>query len=110
MFAQITIFQLNPGALDDLIRRFQDTIAQAVGGQPGFAGMTLLTDPATDRVLSVGLWETEADLLAGERSSYYQEQLARVKHLLAGPPIQEIYEVAVQVEITGPGTAHIRGI
>ncbi|HEY3228313.1 MAG TPA: hypothetical protein VGJ87_03775, partial [Roseiflexaceae bacterium] len=59
---------------------------------------------------SIGLWETEADLLADERKDGHQEQLAQVRDLLADPPIREIYEVSVQVEVTEQGSAHIRGI
>jgi heme-degrading monooxygenase HmoA len=108
MFARITMFQLRPGAIDDLIRRFQDSIAHATAQQPGFGSLTLLTDPRTNRAVSIGLWETEADLLADERKDDRQEQLAQ--DLLADLPIREIYEVSVQVELTEYGSARIRGI
>jgi heme-degrading monooxygenase HmoA len=108
MVAHTTTFQLKPAAADELIRRFQDAVAPAVARQSGFAGMLLLIEYNIGQVISIDLWETEADLLAGERSGYYQEQLS--KDLLAGTPMREIYEVVIQVEMTEQGRAHIRGI
>ena len=109
MFARVTILQLQPGKLDEFIRVFQDSIAPAAAAQPGFGSITLLTDPRRNKVLAVGLWETEADLQAGE-TAYYQERLAGISNLLAGPPVREVYEVGVQIDLTPAGVAHIRGI
>jgi heme-degrading monooxygenase HmoA len=109
MFARVTTLQLQPGKLDEFLRIFQDSIAPAATAQPGFGGITLMTDPRIDKVMAVGLWDTMADLIAGE-SGYYNEQLAGVRYLLAGPPLREAYEVSVQVELTAEGEPHIRGI
>jgi heme-degrading monooxygenase HmoA len=109
MFARVTMLQLQPGKLDEFIGIFQDSIAPAAAAQPGFGGITLLTDPRLGKVLAVGLWETEAALQAGE-TAYYQERLAGISSLLAGPPVREVYEVGVQVALTPAGVAHIRGI
>jgi heme-degrading monooxygenase HmoA len=110
MFARITTFRLRPGATDDLIRAFQDSLALAGAEQPGFGGITLLIDPQADKALSLGPWATEADRQAGERSDAYQERLANIADLLAEPPECADYEVCVQVELTEQGTAHVRGI
>jgi heme-degrading monooxygenase HmoA len=103
------MLQLQPGKLDDFIRIFQDSIAPAAAAQPGFGGITLLTDPQLGKVLAVGIWETEDDLLAGE-TAYDQERLAGISTMLAAPPAREIYEVSVQAELTAEGTARLRGI
>jgi heme-degrading monooxygenase HmoA len=110
MFARITTFRMKPGAMDDLIRAFQDWLALAVAEQPGFSGITLLTDPQTGTAVMIGLWAIEADLLAVERCAAEQEQLAQLDLLIAGPPVCEVYEVSVQVELTAQGPARIRGI
>jgi heme-degrading monooxygenase HmoA len=109
MFARVTMLQLQPGKLDEFISVFQDSIAPAAAAQPGFGGITLLTDPRIGKVLAVGLWETEDDLLAGE-TAYYQERLAGIGHLLATPPVREVYEASVRVELTAQGVARLRGI
>jgi heme-degrading monooxygenase HmoA len=109
MFAQITTLQLQPGKLDEFIRIFQDAIAPAAAAQQGFGGITLLSDPPIGKVIAVGLWETEAEMLAGEIGSD-EEQFASVSSLLAEPPAREVYEVSVHVELTEQGSARIRGI
>jgi len=105
MLARIVTFQLKPGATDDLIRVFQDVLAPLAAQQPGFHGVTLLTDAQIGRAITIGLWATEADLLAAE-----QEQLAGIDILLAEPTARAVYEVSLQVVLTEQGQAHIRGI
>jgi quinol monooxygenase YgiN len=109
MYARVTTLQLQPGKLDEFLRFFQDSIAPAAAAQPGFSGITLMTDARLGKVVAFGLWDTEADLLASERA-YYQAKLGEVSGLLAGPPLREAYEVSVQVELNEQGTARIRGI
>jgi heme-degrading monooxygenase HmoA len=110
MLARIATFQLKGGAVDDLIRIFQDVLAPLAGGQPGFGGASLLIDRQAGKAMTIELWATEADLLAVERSAAAHEQLGRVVPLLAEPPAREVYEVGVQVDLTAQGRAHIRGI
>ena len=83
---------------------------QAAAEQKGFSGMMLLADQRSGKAIAIGLWATEADLLAGERSGYEQRQLTQIKDYLVGSPVQEGYEVSVHVEITAQGIAHVRGI
>ena len=109
MFALVTTLQRQPGKLDEFLRFFQESIAPAATAQPGFGGITLMSDARLDKVVAFGLWDTEADLLASEQA-YYQTKLGEIGRLLAGPPIRESYEVSVQVELNEHGTARIRGI
>ena len=39
------------------------------------------------------MWDTRDDMLAGEASGYYQEQLAKFAPLLTGEPVREHFEV-----------------
>ena len=55
----------------------------------------LLTDRSTGKGVTVGLWETEADLKANEASGYLQEQTAKFAGVFAAPPVREEYEVSV---------------
>jgi quinol monooxygenase YgiN len=109
MFARVTTLQLQPGKLDEFLHLFQDTIAPAAAAQPGFGGITLMTDPRLGKVVAYGLWDTEADLLASEQA-YYQTKLGEVGRLLAAPPLREAFEVSIQVELNDQGAARIRGI
>jgi heme-degrading monooxygenase HmoA len=110
MVAQITTAQIRLGRTDDLIRVLQDIVAPTMTEQPGFQGLTLLIDPQTDRVLLLGLWATEADLIASERRDPSHMQFATLDELLEGSSLREAYEVILHVQMTADGAARIRGI
>jgi len=59
------------------------------------ARLVLLLYMVGPKGIAITLWETEADLQTSE-SGYYQEQLVKASHLLAGSSVRERYEVAVQ--------------
>src|SRR4051794_30449723 len=105
MVAQITTAQVRLGRTDDLIRVLQDTLAPAMTEQQGFQGLTLLIDPQTERVLLFGLWATEADLIASERSDHFHVQFATLDELLEGRSLREAYEVILHVQMTADGAA-----
>ncbi len=96
MYARVTTVQTQPGKREEAIRIYHDSVVPAAKQQHGFNGAFLLTVPNTGKGLSISLWETEADMIAGETSGYYQEQIAKFAPLLAAPPTREGYEVSVQ--------------
>lgn len=98
MFARTTRLQLQPGKMDEFKRVFHDVIAPALQRQPGFRSITLLTDDATDKVLGMSQWATEADLIAIQIDSVNQQLLAALRPLVSEPPVQESYAVSLQVE------------
>jgi len=88
---------VQPGKTDQLISIYRDSIVPAAKEQEGFKGSFLLTERETGKGISIALWETEADMIAGEASGYLQEQVGKVAALLAAPPTREHFEVSVQV-------------
>lgn len=96
MYARVTTLQVQPGRIDEGIQLFRDSILPTAKQQQGFKEALQLVDRKNNKTLVITLWETEADLIAGETSGYYHEQLAKAAHLLAGPPAREAYEVSVQ--------------
>jgi len=56
----------------------------------------VLGDSKTGKGLTISLWETEADMTAGETSGFYQQQVAKFKDVVSGPTVREAYEVGVQ--------------
>ena len=55
-----------------------------------------LTDHESRKCISIGLWETEADMTATKASGAYQQRLAMLKDVFAEPPAREGYEVSVE--------------
>jgi heme-degrading monooxygenase HmoA len=109
MVARVTTLQLQPGKCDEFLRMFQDVLAPLRLAQPGFGGSTLLADSQLGKVVVVGLWDSEADLLASDHADY-QTNLAEISGLLVRPPLCEAYDVSIQVELNEQGMARIRGI
>lgn len=97
MHARVVYTQVQSGKIDEAIRIYRDSVTPAAEKQKGFKGGYLLTDRATGKGISISLWETEADMKAGETGGYLQEQIAKFGALFAGPPIREGFEVSVHV-------------
>ena len=97
MYARVTLAQLQPGKVDELLQFLHDNVVPAAQAQHGFKGLLLLTDETTNKGIALGLWETEADLVASEASDgYYTVQLARGAHFFAAPPVREAYQVSIK--------------
>ena len=76
---------------------YNDPVVPAAKAQKGFQGAYLMTDAESGKALSITVWESEADMMAGESSSgYYQEQIAKFGGLFAGPPDLDHYELSVE--------------
>jgi len=95
MFSRVMTGLVKPGKMDELVNIYRDSVAPAAKEQKGFKNAILLTDPDTGKYISISVWETEADMKAGEASGYLQEQVAKAGPTLAGPPVREAFEVSV---------------
>ena len=96
MFARVLIATAQPNTRDEIVQVIRDSVLPVAKQQPGFKGYFALTDASTGKGITVSLWETEANLRAGEASGYVREQLAKVARFFTSAPVQEIYEVAFQ--------------
>ena len=97
MHARIVAGLAKPGTIDQGVDIYETSIAPAAREQKGFKGVFFLVNRDTNRFMSVALWETEADMTAGEASGYLQEQVTKAAAIFAAPPTTKHYEVAVQV-------------
>ena len=95
MYARVTVATTFPGKTDEVLRIERDSIVPACKQQKGFKGLYLLHDHKTNKGLTISLWETEADMRAAEVSGFYQQQVAKMKDVLAAPPVREEYEVSL---------------
>ena len=96
MYARVTFATAQPGKVDDVVKVIRDSVLPALKKQKGFKGLLHLGNRSTGKGMNIALWDTEADMAAGEASGFYREQVAKVTPFLAGPPTMEHYEVTVQ--------------
>ena len=97
MHARVTITEGKLDKVEESLSIIQDSIVPVAKQQKGFKGLATLVDRSTGKGITISLWETGADMQAGEASGYLKEQYAKAMPTLAGPPTTEHYEVAVMV-------------
>jgi len=54
-----------------------------------------LIDREHDKSIGYSMWTSAAELAASETSGNYQQQIAKLGDVLAGPPVREVYQVTV---------------
>ena len=93
MHARVILGKVRLHKQAEAIRLYKEAVMPAAKKQKGFKSGNLLTDPDTNKFISITIWETEQDMLASEASGYLQEQLGRIAALFVGPPTIQHYVV-----------------
>ena len=97
MHARMTVAQAQPDRFEEARTAVQETFLPAAREQPGYRGFLLLTDRATQQLVGISFWETEADVQSsGGAGGYYEQRMADFVDLLVGPPTSTTHEVAVR--------------
>ena len=97
MHARMTVAYTQPDRFDEALTAVQEAFLPAAQAQPGYQGFLLLTDRATQQLVGISLWETEADLQSsGGTGGYYQQRMDDFAGLLIEPPTTTTHEVAVR--------------
>jgi len=94
MHARVVFFDVRAGKREEAVSLFRDAVVPAAKKQKGFSGGLLLTDPAAGKGISIGLWNTAANMLATEKSGFYQGWVEKFQNVFANPPFMEHYEVS----------------
>ena len=96
MHVRAVTVQVQPGKMQETIDVYNDQVVPAAKAQKGFQGAYLMTDATSGKGLSITVWESEADMIAGETSGYYQEVISKFASVFSGPPVREHYELSVE--------------
>ena len=97
MHARLITSQFQLDKLEEAGQLYRESILPEVRQLPGFKGRMVLGDRSTGKVISLTLWESEADARAsGEGSAFMQATVAKFALFYAAPPVIEIYEVVDQ--------------
>ena len=62
MYARVTFAQVRPGELRETTALLGESLYPSLRQMQGFNGALLLTNPETEKVIGIALWETEADI------------------------------------------------
>ena len=96
MRARVTTVDCAPGKLDEFVKVYTESTVPVAKQQKGFEGALLLTDPDTNKTIVISLWASAEDMTAGENSGYYKAQIDSRKHLFAGTPVREYFDVSAR--------------
>ncbi len=103
MYVRVTTLQWEIGkkieTMEQALQLVEESILPATRKQPGFKGFLALADRRGGKLILLTIWESEADLKAGEASGYYSEQIAKFAHLSqlsVTPSYREVYELVLQ--------------
>ena len=87
--ARVNYRQLQPGKMDEAIRRYREIVAPAVNVQQGPGGGLVMADRSADKIMTIRMFASEADRSATPPGG-------DVDDLAAGPTVRELYDVALQ--------------
>lgn len=96
MHARMMHLTVQPDKMDEALRTIQDSVGPVLRQQQGFKNWLLMSDANQNKIISITVWETMADLTEGEMSEVYQAQAAKVVQLLTDPPVVEDFKVDLQ--------------
>ena len=72
----------------------------AASPRPGYFGGLSLRDHSTGKLISISLWDTEADMLASETSANRQQISDRWSNVIVGSIVSEHYEAHTSSLVT----------
>ena len=96
VYARVTKLHVQADQEDSVIELYNNSVIPAAKQQKGFKGLLNLIDRESGNIMSISLWETEADLLLSESNNYYQDQLAKFRRYMVKNPERLLYEVTAQ--------------
>jgi len=97
-FARLTFVKLKPNvSLEDTRKIWDKSVIPASREQNGFIGSCLLVTEQRDESIAVSLWESKEEALAGEKSSYYRDQVKKFVAFLAAPPDRKFYDINSEI-------------
>lgn len=97
MHVRATTVQVQSGKMPEAIDILSQ-IALATKAVKGFQRAYFMTDAASGKALAISVWDSEADMLAGESSiGHIRETIAKLGGLLVGSPDIDHYELSVDV-------------
>ncbi|MGQ0602270.1 MAG: antibiotic biosynthesis monooxygenase family protein [Anaerolineales bacterium] len=94
MHTRLITAAIKPGKFEEFPKAFNDAVLPEVSQKHGFKGLYMLKDTAQSRIITLVLWETEADALASAEG--FQRRQQSLADYLAGPPNVETMEVILR--------------
>ena len=86
---------VKPDKLDEAVDVYRNSIIPAAREERGYKGKLLFVNSADGKAISITMWSTEEDRIAGETGEYLQAQFAKVEDMFSDEPSIEHFDVSV---------------
>jgi len=96
MYIRLLIIQTETNRIDEASMLFEESVIPLCKDKKGYKGANFLADRKTGKCIVSTQWETEEDMLATERSRFFQEQVIKFLGFFTKNPIREAYEVVIE--------------
>jgi heme-degrading monooxygenase HmoA len=97
MYASISEAQVKPGQIDECLRIWNESIRPELAALPGYIVAYVLVDRTSHEVMTVALYETEADAERTQSSGRYRELVAHlVPVMVPGSLERKGFEVGIE--------------
>ena len=93
MGARVVVYRVQPGMLDAALNHTREVTRPVARRQPGWRGVTILVDHATETVRVVSLWDSVEQARAADADAAFVAALPHAQYA-AGPATIEYFEVA----------------
>ena len=100
MYARITTAtisgekrSLQPESVDEALARWEGEVADEIAGKDGFLQAIVLVCRKTDRIMQIGLWESEEAMMAIEEDGSYSRLIGTFCDSVGHNPQKEYFEI-----------------
>ena len=98
MYASVTTANVQPGKLDEFVRTWRDSVKPLVESFPGFKNIYVLTNPESNKGITIAFYETKSDAERTQSSGDYQKAVEMLSGtILMNSVVREGYEVSIQI-------------
>ena len=94
MHARVVTGHLRQGSHDQFVELFRSELLQAVQDDQGFVHLYMMTDPGSNEVVAVTLYEKEGDAVASQPR--FRERAAKAAELFSEGPNARLLEVRIE--------------
>lgn len=96
MYTRILITKMEIDRLDEASKLFEESIIPLCKDKTGYKGAYFLADRKTGKCNIITVWDNEKNMMATEKSLFFQEQVIKLMRFFTSNPIREAYEVIVE--------------
>ncbi len=84
---------LQPWSIDEAISLWDKLVADELSSRKGSVEATLLVCRHTNKIMQIGLWQTEEDMMSIEKDGVYENLVGKFCDIIVQQPQKEYFEL-----------------